>query len=420
MGVPAVSLARRVVERPHAEVTGPLHEPDVGAGSQYGALHYSGVGGVEWSGGTNDPLAFPAVYAAIRVIAETVATLPLLTYRRTATGRERLTADDDPRVTLLHDQPNADQDAVEFWETILGILLQRGRAPIWIDRRDGFGRVASMRVLDPRGVKLRRGEDGTRWWQLGWDERTAPKADVGDVIPVSAFMGKSPIGVCRQAVQLGLNAQHYGAKLWDNDARPGGYLKTDKELSDGAFARLKAEWAAGHQGVDNAHRFGLLEAGLSWQDVGIAPEDAQFLQTRQFQVTEVARMFRLPPHKIGDLSRATFSNIEHQNIEYVTDSIRPWCVRLEQRIRLGLFGDRRDRDLYSEFLLDGLLRGDTASRYEAYSKAPWMQDNEKRQRENLPPLPGLNATYAPLNMARIVDGEVQPAPAPAVQPGGTS
>jgi HK97 family phage portal protein len=405
-----VSLVRRVLGGPRAQLVEQQtsQEPQVGDGTQWGALHYAGVGGVEWGG---DAKAFPAVFASIRVISETVGTLPLLTYRRTSTGRERLSYDDDPRVRLLHEKPNDDQTAVEFYETVLGIVLQRGRCPVWVDRRDFYGRPASLRALDPRGVKLRRDEDGTRWWQIGWDERTAPRADEPDIIMMSGFMGLSPIAVCREAVRLGLNAQRYGAKLWENDSRPGGYLKTERELSDAAYERLKAQWAAGHQGIDNAHRFGLLEGGLSWQDVGIAPEDAQFLQTRQFQVTEVARMFRLPPHKIGDLSRATFSNIEHQNIDFAVDSIRPWCVRLEQRLRLGVFGDPRDRDLYSEFLLDGLMRGDTTSRYEAYSKAPWMSDNEKRQRENLQPLPGLDATYAPLNMARILDGEVQPAAA---------
>jgi HK97 family phage portal protein len=416
-----VSLARRAVDGFCSQVTGPVDEPVVGEGTRFGALHYSGVGGVEWSGGGN-PLAFPAVLAAIRVIAETVSTLPLLTYRRTATGRERLSYDDDPRVQLLHSRPNDDQDAVEFWETILGVLLQRGRAAVWIDRRDNFGRAASLRAVDPRGTRLRRAADGTRYWQLGWDERTAPRADIGDIIPFSAFMGLSPIGVCRQAVQLGLNAQAYGARLWENDARPGAYIRVEQNLSDAAYDRLLAQAEARHKGVENAGRMGLLEGGATWETVGLAPEDAQFLETRRFQVTEVARMFRLPPHKIGDLDRATFSNIEHQNIEYVTDSIRPWCVRLEQRIRLGIFDNRRDRDLYSEFLLDGLLRGDTPSRYEAYSKAPWMSDNEKRQRENLPPLPGLDATYAPLNMSRILDGEVQPPPAAASAPssGGTS
>lgn len=358
------------------------------------------------SNGTPE-MRFPAVFAAMRVIAETVATLPLLTYERTSTGRRRLSADDDPRVRLLHDQPNEDQTSAEFWESLIGVVLQRGKGHIMLSRDRG-GRVQSMSVANPAHSlrTYRDDQTGTRYWAVG-EEIVAHEPDI---IPVSAFMGLSPIGVCREAIRLGLNAQRYGTKLFENDARPGGYLKTDAELSEAAFARLQAQWAASHQGIDNAHRFGLLENGLSWQDVGIAPEDAQFLETRQFQVTEVARIFRLPPHKIGDLSRATFSNIEQQQIEYVQDSILPWCVRIEQRVKLGIFGDRRDRNLFAEFLLDGLLRGDTTTRYEAYSKAPWMSDNEKRQRENLPPLPGLDATYAPLNMSRIVDGDVVPPP----------
>lgn len=408
MGLPAVSLATRAARA--ALVDYPTPSYDQTTGSPLG--HSAAPGSTDL--GASSAMAFPAVFASVRVIAETVATLPLLTYRRTLTGRDRIS--DDPRAALLHDRPNDDQTAVEMWEQLVGVLLQRGTGHLWIDRRDFFGRAASLRVLNPHGVRFTRDDvTGTRYWQVGFD--SPERIDEGDIIPVRAFMGLSPVGVCRQAVQLGLNAQAYGAKLWENDARPGGYLKTEQSLTDAAYERMRAEWAAGHQGVDNAHRFGLLEGGVSWQDVGLPPEDAQFLETRKFQITEVARMFRIPPHKIGDLDRATFSNIEHQAIEYVQDTIMPWCIRLEQRIKRGIFGDVRDRDVFAEFLLEGLLRGDTASRFEAYGKAPWMSDNDKRQRENLPPLPGLDATYAPLNMARIVDGEVVP-PVAAAPPTG--
>ena len=215
--------------------------------------------------------------------------------------------------------------------------------------------------------------------------------------------GYSPISLMRQAIGLSMAAEKFGAKFFGNDARPGGILLHPGQLGDEAAKRLTETWESRHGGLSGAHRVAVLEEGLSYKEIGIPPDDAQFLETRKFQVNEIARIYRIPPHMLADLERATFSNIEHQSIDFVTHTIRPWLVRWEQSIKQNLMVPA-DRDRYfAEFLVDGLLRGDTKSRYEAYAigrQNGWFSADDIREMENLNPLPdGKGEEYLiPLNM----------------------
>jgi hypothetical protein len=231
----------------------------------------------------------------------------------------------------------------------------------------------------------------------------------------NGLVGLSPIALARQAIGLGIATERYGAAFFGNGARPGVVLMTPGELSDPAYERMKNSWGEAHSGVENAHKPAILEQGTTIETIGVPPEEAQFLQTRKFQVLEVARWYRMPPHKIGDLERATFSNVEHQGLDYVVNTLRAWLTRFEQAIARTLFTDSERDVLFAEFLVDGLLRGDQKARYDAYAVARswgWMSANEIRERENMNAIPGGDSYLMPLNMTTA---GAPPAPAPDSQ-----
>lgn len=363
-------------------------------------------------------LSFPAVYACVRLLSETVGTLPCITYRRDGEDRERVT--DDPRSRMLAVRPNPDMTAVEFYETVMGHLQLWGNAFVYKHRGDN-GLIDFLYPLIPSGASFKRDDDGTAWFDF-------PEVDqryrTNEVIHFRGFgpdgiSGYSPIALHRRAFSVGKAQEQYANNLWENQARPGGILKSDTVLSDVAFERMKAEWNAAHEGVSKSGKTAFLEGGVSWQQLGMPPEDAQFLEQRKFQASEIARIFRVPPHMIGDLDRSTFSNIEQQSIDFVTHSLRPWLRRLEARLTLEVFDNpQRDADLFCEFKVDALLRGDTATRYAAHAVAiehGFETRNEARRLENMKPLPGLDEPIMPLNMA-VVSAETSTEGAAAEAP----
>lgn len=381
------------------------------SGTQVGYAQGSGrryantfVGGPGIPADDNHSLSFPAVYACVRLLSETVGTLPCLTYRRDGDERERVT--NDPRAAMLAAQPNPDMTSVEFFETVMGHLQLWGNAYVY-KHRGPNGLIDYLYPLPPNDVSFKRDEDGTAWFEI---PQTDARYRRDDIIHFRGFgpsglIGYSPIALHRRAFSVGRAQEEYADGLWKNQARPGGVLQTDRELSDAAFNRLKAEWNAAHQGSDKAGSTAFLESGVTWQQLGMPPQDAQFLEQRKFQATEIARIFRVPPHMIGDLDRATFSNIEQQSIDFVTHSLRPWLRRIEARLSSEVFDDRtRDAGLFCEFKVDALLRGDTATRYAAYGTAiehGYMTRNEARRLENLKPIDGLDDPIQPLNMGLV-------------------
>ena len=341
-----------------------------------------------------------AVFACVRVRAETVASLPLPVYRRLdGGGKER-----DPRhplYELLHDAPNPEQTAIEFRENAVGHCDLWGHSYAEIEW-DGAGQVRALWPLAPNRVTEER-RDGQVYYVVTLPDGTRKGLPAYRVWHTRGFMGLSVIGQARESIGLALAGEEYGARFFGNDSRPGGVLKSPKVLTQDAAKNLKTSWEAAHGGLSNRHRVAVLEEGVEWQQIGIAPEDAQYLELRQFQVVDIARFFRVPPHKIADLERATFSNIEHQSIEFVTDCIRPICVRFEQSVRRCLLTPEERRTWLAEHVIDGLLRGDTASRYAAYATARqwgWMSADDVRELENQNPLPdGQGKMYlVPMNM----------------------
>lgn len=364
-------------------------------------------------------LAYSAVLACVRVLAEGVAQLPLITYRRKERGRERATS--HPLYPVLHTSPNPYITSFEWREVMMAHLTLWGNAFCEIER-DGAGRPVALWPLVPGAMTVRE-QAGDRWYEYQTDtgKRTTLRRDQVLHIPGFGYdgvIGRSLIRLARESVGLGIAAQRYGATVFGNGEVPGGVLQHPGVLSEDAFKRLKQDWAEQHQGLTNANRLAILEEGMTYQKTGIPPEDAQFLETRKFQRTEIAAIFRVPPHMIGDLDRATFSNIEQQSLDFVIATLGPWLVRIEQRLNMALLTTVEKQRYYIEHLVAGRLRGDLKSRYEAFSigrMGGWLSADDIRDMENMNPLPdGQGEVYlVPMNM---VDAAAPPAPEPAPAP----
>jgi len=340
------------------------------------------------------------VQACVRVLSEDVAALPLHIYRRTEDGgKERAT--DHPLYRLLHDAPNPEMTAMDFREALMVNALLSGNAYSFIEY-DRAGRVKALWPLISTDVQKVRTND----WSIEYhaEGRTLLPTEVMHVKGLSydGLLGLSPIAYARAAMGLAGAAEKFGSLFFGNGTNLGGFITMPGKMSDETFNRLKTQFRESFTGLKNAHGVPILEEGGSYTKLGIAPEDAQFLETRKFQRSEIAAIYRVPPHMIGDLEHATFSNIEHQSIEYLQRTLTPWLVRIEQAMRTSLLlPEERD-----EFLIEhdtaNFLRGDTLSRMQAYQaavQAGIMTRNECRVRDNLTPLPGGDELLQPLNMA---------------------
>ncbi len=388
-------LERRSIETPREPLTG--------------SALLAVLGGVPSTAGTVvtpvSALQFSTVFACVRVLSWALSTLPLILYRRLERGKTR--AVEHPLYRILHDEPNPEMSSVDLRQALMGHLLLWGNAYCEIVR-DGAGRVVEIWPLRPDRTRPVRNARNELVYETSLKDGEQIRLRADRIWHIRGFsfdglLGYSPIALQREAIGLAMAAQEFGARFFGAGSRPSGILRTDRTLSLEAARRLKAQWEELHSGLTNAHRVAILEEGLSWQQIGIPPEDAQFLQTRQFQRTEIAAIFGIPPHKIGDLEHATFSNIEHQQLEWVIDTVRPWAVTIEQSANRSLLLPSERPVYFVEFLIDGLLRGDIESRYRAYAigrQWGWLSANDVRELENLNPLPdGQGDQYlVPLNM----------------------
>ena len=345
-----------------------------------------------------------AVYACVRVLAETVASLPLVVYERLDRGKER--AVEHPLYRLLHDAPNPLMTAFEWREALMGHLALWGNAYCEIEY-DGGGRPLALWPLRPDGVEdIRRGSQGLTYvYRLPDGKQVVfPGERIFHVRGLSpdGIRGYSPIAdFARRLVKMGLAVEAFGDNFFANGARPGGVLQHPGKLSDEAYENLRGSWAGRHEGLSNAHRVAILEEGMTFQAVGTPPEEAQFLESMKMNRAQIASIFRVPPHMIGDLERATFSNIEQQSIEFKTYTMEPWLVRWQQAINTRLMVEGERETYFAEFVTDALLRGDTASRYAAHAIARqngWMSANDIREIENMNPIEGGDVYLIPLNM----------------------
>lgn len=363
-----------------------------------GANSYSGVSVTE-----DSAITYSAVFAAIRLLSWSTAMLPLLTYRRQQRGKVR--AEDHPLYPLLKEQSNPEMTSFDFRSTLMAHAVGRGNGYAEIEWSNG-GKPLALWPLNPAKTTPERIGGQLRYLVNLPDGTTAnlPSWRVHHIRGLSSngVIGYSPIRLAMQAIGLGLATEEFGSRFFGNGARPGLIIKHPGELSDTAFDKLKASWNADHEGLSNSHRVKILEEGMDIETVGVPPEEAQFLETRKFQITEIARWFNVPPHMIADMSGATFSNIEEQGVEFVTYSLGPWLTNSEQALSRDLLTDEEKRTILIEHLVDGLLRGRTSERFAAYQSAlqgGWMSPNEVRERENLNPYDGGDTYLLPLNMA---------------------
>ena len=308
-----------------------------------------------------------AVYACVRILAESVAGLPLHVYERTEDGGKN-TKPTHPIYRLLHDEPNHEMTSFVFRETLMSHLLLWGNAYAQIIR-DGRGYPAAIYPLLPDRMSVERNNAGNIVYTYQSDKGVVKLTHENVLhIPGLGFdglVGYSPIAMAKNAVGMSIATEEYGSKFFANGANPGGVLQHPGTVKD--IQRVKDSWNTGYQGSGNAHKIALLEEGMKFQQVGIPPEQAQFLETRKFQINEIARIFRVPPHMVGDLEKSSFSNIEQQSLEFVKYTLDPWVVRWEQSFQQALLLPSEKAKYFIKFNLDGLLRGDYQSRMQGYS-----------------------------------------------------
>lgn len=338
-----------------------------------------------------------AVYACVRILSETIASLPLHVYRYTEGEKAKDT--EHVLYTLLHDEPNPDMTSFVFRETLMSHLLIWGNAYSQI-LRDRSGQVIGLYPLLPDQMSVHRSEKGKLYYVYNRYEEDNPNfQEKGSIvlsqeevlhIPGLGFdglIGYSPIALAKNAVGMTLACEEYGASFFGNGANPGGVLEHPGILKDPA--KVRDSWNAVYQGTRNAHKVAVLEEGMSYKQIGIPPEEAQFLETRKFQVNEIARLFRIPPHMVGDLEKSSFSNIEQQSLEFVKYTLDPWVVRFEQALKKSLLLPEEKKTHFIKFNVDGLLRGDYQSRMNGYAigrQNGWLSTNDIRELEELNPI----------------------------------
>ena len=339
-----------------------------------------------------------AVYSCVRILAEAIAGLPLHLYRYTPDGgKEKAT--DHPLYLLLHDEPNPEMSSFVFRETLMTHLLLWGNAYAQVIR-NGKNEIVALYPLMPNKMTVDRDKNGRLFYQYNHSAEEAPTAKNSTVIlqpsdvlhiPGLGFdglVGYSPIAMAKNAIGLAIATEEYGSKFFANGAAPGGVLEHPGTIKDPS--RIRDSWQQTFGGSQNSGKIAVLEEGMKYTPISISPEAAQFLETRKFQINEIARIFRVPPHMVGDLEKSSFSNIEQQSLEFVKYTLDPWVVRWEQSIQRTLFSDEEKKAYFVKFNVEGLLRGDYASRMSGYATARqngWMSANDIRELENMDRIP---------------------------------
>ena len=338
-----------------------------------------------------------AVYSCVRILAEAIAGLPLHVYRYNSDGGKEK-ALDHSLYLILHDEPNPEMSSFVFRETLMTHLLLWGNAYAQIIR-NSKGEVMALYPLMPNKMSVDRDENGQLYYQYlrstdevgGKNETVILKPTDVLHIPGRGFdglVGYSPIAMAKNAIGLAIATEEYGAKFFANGAAPSGVLEHPGTIKDPQ--RVREAWQSQFGGSQNSGKIAVLEEGMKYTPISISPEQAQFLETRKFQINEIARIFRVPPHMVGDLEKSSFSNIEQQSLEFVKYTLDPWVIRWEQSIMRTLLTPEEKKSYFVKFNLEGLLRGDYQSRMNGYATARqngWMSANDIRELENLDRIP---------------------------------
>lgn len=342
-----------------------------------------------------------AVYSCVRILAEAIAGLPLHVFQYGADGSKQK-AIDHPLYLLLHDEPNPEMSSFVFRETLMTHLLLWGNAYAQIIR-NGKGEVLALYPLMPNKMSVDRDEKGQLYYtyQRSSDDASTMKGQSVILKPIDVLhipglgfdglVGYSPIAMAKNAIGLAIATEEYGAKFFANGAAPSGVLEHPGTIKDPS--RVREAWQSQFGGSANSGKIAVLEEGMKYTPISISPEQAQFLETRKFQINEIARIFRVPPHMVGDLEKSSFSNIEQQSLEFVKYTLDPWVVRWEQSLMRSLLSADEKKSFFVKFNLEGLLRGDYQSRMNGYAVARqngWMSANDIRELENLDRIPAEN------------------------------
>ena len=368
---------------------------------EFGALLGQGGGSTTSRAGvTVGPqraLGITAWYRGARYLTETVASLPIHMYRKELNGTRSRRGKPEWMV-----RPDDELPWFAIAEHIMMSLIHRGNAYAFKVRNDA-NQVVGLRPVHPDDVSFGVTSDRRKVFKI--------KSAAGDELPWTTreifhipalsnngYFGLDPIRTFADSLGIVAAADEYAGRYFSGGSHLGAYISFPQEMDTAASDEVQKQWTKLHSGLANAHEFGVIGGGATYHTIGLDPQQTQLLESRKFGVTEIARMLGVVPHKLYDLERSTFSNIEHQAIEAVTDGIRPYATRLEAWMNFDqalVTGSN-----FVEFELEGLLRGDIKTRYEAYSLAtggPWMEGNRPRQLENMPPLPELESVLRPLN-----------------------
>lgn len=390
------------------------HPENRTVGSQY--TFFMGGSSAGKSVTERSAMQMTAVYSCVRILAEAVAGLPLHFYKYNNDG-SKSKAIDSNLYHLLHDEPNPEMSSFVFRETLMTHLLLWGNAYAQIIR-NGKGEVIALYPLMPNKMSVDRDENGVLYYTYQRSQEEGKESgtvtlSTRDVLHIpglgfDGLVGYSPIAMAKNAIGLAIATEEYGAKFFANGAAPSGVLEHPGTIKDPA--RLRENWNATFGGSANSGKVAVLEEGMKYTPISISPEQAQFLETRKFQINEIARIFRVPPHMVGDLEKSSFSNIEQQSLEFVKYTLDPWIIRWEQSLNRALLNVDEKKNYFFKFNVEGLLRGDYQSRMQGYATARqngWMSANDIRELENLDKIPAesggdlylVNGNMLPLNKA---------------------
>ena len=360
-----------------------------------------------------------AVYACVRVLSEAIAQLPLHLYKYNDSGKERVPQ--HSLYFLLHDQPNPEMTSFVFRETLMSHLLIYGNAYAQIIR-NGRGDVLGLYPLMPDKMKVDRDEKNRLIYIYSrYDEANPNLKEQGDIVLYAdevlhipglgydGLVGYSPIALAKNAIGISIACEDYGASFFGNNANPSGVLEHPGVIKNPD--KLRDAWHRAYGGR-NAHKVAVLEEGVKFTPISIPNNEAQFLETRKFQIEEIARMYRVPLHMIGDLDHATFSNVEHLSLDFVKYSLDPWIVRWEQGLQKALLSDSEKGQYFIKFNVDGLLRGDYASRMQGYSigiQNGFLCPNDVRELEDMNLIPEEKGGFTYMvngSMSRLCDAGI--------------
>ena len=390
---------------------------------------------VDWVSGGIDSMAgvkiteqsalkYSPFWAAVRIISGTCGSLPMVVYKKTDSGRDR--APNHRAYSLLHDAPNEYMDALTFIETRTAHVLTYGNGYAEI-QRDGAGRPVALWPLLPDRTNRKLSASGIPYYEIQLKRDGIVYLADDAVLHIKGlgydgYTGYNVVQYHKNTLGYGMAVKEYGARYFANDASPGGVLEHPGTLGDKAAKHLTDSWNRQHQGLENKHRLAILEEGMTWKPVGVDPIKSQCLEVQKYSIDDCARIFNIPPHKLGSMEKASYSSIEEQNLDFITSTMYYWFRKWEQECNRKLFLPSERGKYFAEILVDGLLRGNIQSRYGAYAVGRqwgWLSADDVREKENMNPLPdGAGQGYlVPLNM--VPAGTSPAAPADTPSAGGT-